>query len=94
MIGISLFGHLSSAEGQSAANSSLKSDSLVTGKNTGNFTGTTIRGLLIRGKIRELRRKFPSGETGKLSKAQQPIDVHHQGIFYLDQGRRAEDGAR
>src|SRR6202035_969212 len=54
--------------GQSPANPSLESDSLVTGKNTGNLSRIATGTLLILRDIKDLPIECPSRETGNFSK--------------------------
>ena len=60
--------------------------SLVTGKNTGNSAPITTRALIKASQSNVLRPKFPDEETGKFSRAEQRIDLPHQGKLLRDQG--------
>ena len=70
---------------QSRANSSLNGISLVTGKNTGNFAPIPTRAVVKASQTKVLRPKFPGEETGNFSKAEQRIDLPHQGKLLRDQ---------
>jgi hypothetical protein len=59
--------------------------SLVTGKNTGNFAPIPTRALVKASQTKVLRPKFPGEETGNFSKAEQRIDLPHQGQLLRDQ---------
>src|SRR5437899_982216 len=62
--------------------------SLVTGKNTGNSAPITTRALINASRSNVLRPKFPDEETGKFSRAEQRIDLPHQGKLLRDQGKK------
>src|SRR2546423_15337976 len=59
--------------------------SLVTGKNTGNFAPIPTRALVNASQTKVLRPKFPGEETGNFSKAEQRIDLLHQGKLLRNQ---------
>ena len=62
--------------------------SLVTGKNTGNSAPIPTRALINASQSKVLRPKFPGEETGKFSKAEQRIDLPHQGKLLRDQRKK------
>jgi hypothetical protein len=72
---------------QSRANPSLKPNSLVTGKNTGNLSRITTRALSSSSDIKDLADEFPSEQAGKFTERLQPIYTPHQGSFSADHGK-------
>src|SRR5258706_11767185 len=62
--------------------------SLVTGKNTGKSAPIPTRALINASQSKVLRPKFSGEETGKFSKAEQRIDLPHQGKLLRDQRKK------